>query len=442
MLARTTLAALMVGLVVMTVMLASCGTSPPRATEAPSPTYPLPTPTPGPPEHTPLPTATPNPDRPSPVQLNQHPLPTISPPERESASDTWLYLTAFQNGFVSVIDPISGHALQQIPVDADQAGMAVSPDCSRLYVVDGRFRQEGQLRVFDTATWQVIHREPVPDWVELIFGNPIALSPDGRWLVVRFYDYESARGWKRVFDTEQLQFLPGELSGTENCDLGRQGMVGRRDGGEVYVQCQGYVAVLSAKDLTVLRTIPSPVPSALDSRLGWARVGSAALAVSLDGNRLLGLYPVTERSTPYLLSELTTDLLLYVWDTRTREDPEVVKLSEQVSFPPATAGRGSAGYLVTSNDGQRLFVAWEDRLWSLDARSLRVLQELRLPSPVDGLVQSVDGEEIYLLPSTGGDLTVREKGMFTVDADTLELVRRARDWPDLNMPFFFSAPAP
>ena len=97
--------------------------------------------------------ATPDPDYVPPSQpLRPRPLPTVSPAERESAGDTWLYLTAFQNDFVSVVDPVSGHALHQIPVKADQAGMAVSPDGMRLYVVDGLPAQDGQLRVFDTAT--------------------------------------------------------------------------------------------------------------------------------------------------------------------------------------------------------------------------------------------------------------------------------------------------
>ena len=81
------------------------------------------------------------------------PLPTATAEERAAASDTWLYLTAFQNDHVSVIDSVSVHALHQFSVDADQAGMAISPDGSRLYVVDGLPTVDGRLRVFDTATW-------------------------------------------------------------------------------------------------------------------------------------------------------------------------------------------------------------------------------------------------------------------------------------------------
>ena len=395
------------------------------------------------------PTATPDPDRPPPTKSSlSNPLPTIAPPERESASDTRLYLTAFQNGFVSVVDPISGHALQQIPVDGDQAGVTVSPDGSRLYVTDGR--QEGQLRVFDTSTWEVIHRQSLSNLSLMLGGNPIALSPDGRWLVLSFYDYE--RGprvpnefgeygtrWTQVFDTERLEFLSGDPFEPDNCPgafIGLFGLppadlVGRPDGSEVYAQCQGSVAVLGADDLSPLGAMSGSTPLAIPI-VGWPGKVKVALAVSPDGGRLLGLYPM----------DLGANLLLYAWDTRARSDPKVVRLNDQIDAPYATAGRGDAGYLVASHDGQRLFVAWEDMLWSLDAETLQIGQELRLPSPVDGMVQSIGGRELYLLPSTSGNLTVREQGMFTVDARTLQVVRHASDWPRIVWPFFFAAPRP
>jgi hypothetical protein len=81
-------------------------------------------------------------------------------------------------------------------------------------------------------------------------------------------------------------------------------------------------------------------------------------------------------------------------------------------------------------------------LWALDAETLQVVQELRLPAPVDGMVQSVDGRELYLLPSMSGNLAVRNLGMFTVDAATLEMENHVEDWPRLKIPFFFTAPAP
>ena len=367
-------------------------------------------------------------------------MPTISPAEKESAGDTWLYLTAFQNDFVSVVDPISGHALHQVPINADQAGMAVSPDGTRLYVVDGLPAQDGQLRVFDTATWQVISQEPIPDRLRLLGGNPMSLSPDGRWLVLGFYEYDRRVRWKRVFDTETLEFLPEEKWQLGDCGLNPR-LVGQPDGSQVYIQCQGFVAVLKAEDLSTLQQIPSPTPFE-GGDLGWPQVGSPDLAVSPNGKRLYGLYPKIEhRAEGSYVPVVGTDLELLVWETDTGERIKDVRMSQQALVPLAMEGRGDASYLAVSRGGERVFVAWEDMLWALDGESLQVVRELRLPAPVDGMVQSVDGRELYLLPATFGNLGLRLRGMFTVDATILELVSHVDDWPRLTSPFFFAAPA-
>jgi len=367
------------------------------------------------------------------------PLPTLSPTEEASVSETRLYLTAFQNGFISVVDPASGHALQQIPVVAQQAGMAISPDGSRLYVVDDG-PQGGQLRVFDTATWQVTHREPVPLRAHLLGGNPISLSPDGRWLIVRFFDFERAIGWTQVFDTGRLEFVSEAPFEIDDCNVEIGGMAGLPNGPEVYVQCREFVAALRAEDLSLVGTITSPTPYAPDD-LGWPRTGGASLTVSPDGDWLFGLYPEIERTVVDDHTQvLNTDLILYRWEIGPGERHSVISMSDRVSVPLATAGRGDRGYVQSSIDGDYVFVAWEDMLWSLDANSLIVVKELHLPVPVDGMVQSKDGDELYLLPSTAGDLPLSERGMFTVDATALELTRHAEDWPQLNIPFFLAAP--
>ena len=266
-------------------VLAACGTK----------TVPTDTPVPAPPVAVVPAIATPDPDYvPPQTPWRPLPLPTVTPAERESADDTWLYLTAFQNDFVSVVDPVSGHALHQIPVNASQAGMAVSPDGARLYVVDGLPTKDGQLRVFDTATWQVIHQEPAPDRIRFLGGNPITLSPDGRWLVLGFYDYDRLVGWNRIFDTERLKFLPEEKWRLGDCGWDPLRLVGQPGDTRVYVQCQGFVAALSAEDLSLIRRIPSPTPFGRDG-LGWPTIGKPYLAVSRDGKRLYGLYPRIER---------------------------------------------------------------------------------------------------------------------------------------------------
>src|SRR5207237_9083267 len=105
--------------------------------------------------------------------------PTGNPNERHLPSTTLLDLTAFQSHYVSVIDPLSGHALREIATSGDQAGMAVAPDGRRLYILDDQ--QGGELRVYSTGTWDLLHREPIEHYAHLLGGNPIALSADGRW---------------------------------------------------------------------------------------------------------------------------------------------------------------------------------------------------------------------------------------------------------------------
>jgi len=100
-----------------------------------------------------------------------------------------------------------------------------------------------------------------------------------------------------------------------------------------------------------------------------------------------------------------------------------------------------AAYVIVSPDSRRVSVVWEDMLWAIDARPLQVVDALSLPSAVDGMAQSVDGIELYLLPATMGVLAVNERGMYAVDAATLELRRHAEGWPPLILPFFFAAPA-
>jgi len=108
--------------------------------------------------------------------------------------------------------------------------------------------------------------------------------------------------------------------------------------------------------------------------------------------------------------------------------------------PLHTFGRGEGGYLAVSPDGAWLYIAWEDRLWALASDTLNVVGELQMPSPTDGLALSVDGRQLYLLPSTAGNLNAHERGMWIVDTASLKMVRHFSDWPALDLPFLFAAP--
>ncbi len=351
--------------------------------------------------------------------LLQLSLPTASAAERKEASSTWLYLSFFQSFNVSVIDPKSGHTVHEIRTAGDRAGVAVAPDGARLYVVDGQIN--GELRVYDTSDWQMIHQEPVADFATL-FANPVSLSGDGHWLIVSRYNWQSGKGWLSLFDPRRLQFLPDNVANTLPCgDYERPPrLIGRTGHGRLYVVCAGSVTAVDRETLSRLWQMSTPVSMNPD------------FALAPDGGHLFGLYPQVHigYDSGGNSQAVGTDLLLYVWETGTGRLVKKIKLSDQVSVPSATIGRGEAGYLRVSPDGTRLYVVWEDAVWTVVADSLRVSGELKLPAPIDGVALSDDGCELYLLPSTVGNLSVRGHGLWTVDTSSLKLVRRASDWPE------------
>lgn len=360
-------------------------------------------------------------------------IPTANPAERKEMSATWLYLSSFQSFKVTVVDPKSGHALHEVRTTGDRAGVAVAPDGKRLYVVDGQIN--GTLRVYDTAAWQVIHQEPVADFATL-FSNPVSLSGDGRWLVVSRYNWLRRMGWLSVYDTLRMRFLPESAATALPCPdySNPPRLIGRPDHGRLFVFCAGSLTAVGAETLSRIWQSTTPVSMNPD------------LVLAPDGERLFGLYPQVRESYDSGNGRIVgTDLLLYVFDAATGRIEKWIRLSDQVSIPRATFGRGDAGYLRVAPDASRLYVVWEDTVWVLVGESLQVNGELRLPAPVDGVALSGDGGELYMLPSTAGDLTVRGHGLWTVDTASLKLVRRATDWPEgLNLfeATLEAAPAP
>ena len=354
----------------------------------------------------------------TPIPLPTFSAPTVSPTERQASNQTWLYLAAFQSYNVSVVDPYSGHVLREFAVAGDQAGMAVAPDGTRLYIVDGQ--GDGELRVYDANNWQVIYREPITERQLLLGGNPIALSGDGRWLVLAHYNYQTRQRWSTVFDTQRFKSLPADTLALRGCPESYLPikLLGRTGHTRLYAHCNGSITALDAYTLRKVWEVTAPTAV------------KPALQLAPDGTRLYGLYP------------RVGDLRLQIWRTSDGQLLQELLLGDRISIPPSTFGRGEGTYMETSPDGTRLYLAWEDRLWALASDSLQVIGELRMPTPTDGIAVSGDGHELYLLPSTAGDLTTRERGLWTVNAATLKIVRHASDWPAYVVPFFFAVPAP
>ncbi|MGB8645655.1 MAG: hypothetical protein WCF84_10485 [Anaerolineae bacterium] len=310
---------------------------------------------------------------------------------------------------------------------AQQPGLAAAPDGRRVYLLDGE-GQAGELRVLDTTTWQPIVHIPVPEMALLLGGNPLSLSGDGRWLLVQHFSYGQNRAWATVFDTANMQMLARNPLDALSCAnaIPPIQLVGHPGHPRLYINCGGELIALNAETLAPIWRIPAP-----DNQ-------PSALALALDGRTLYGLYPAGNVGC---FGENPNDLVLYQWDSSSGALIRRVPLGEQVNVPQGTCGRGGRVYLSTGIRGDRVYIAWEDRLWAVSTDSWRVITTLPLPAAADGMVSSVDGRELYLLPATAGDLLVRAYGLWTVDAEHLTLLRHASDWPHLTIPLIFAVPA-
>jgi DNA-binding beta-propeller fold protein YncE len=373
-------------------------------------------------------------------------LPTASAAEREAANAPRLYLTAFDLPNISVIDSRSGHTLHTVPVEGQFPGVAVSPDGARLYVVDGP--GAGRLRVLDTATWEVVHEQPVAERALRLSGNPVALTGDGRWLLVERYSYARRESWVSIFDTHTLQFLADQQWRLGACPHPMQ-VTGRAGHPLLYAVCDDTMVALDAETLAPLW------------RVGLPQGTGRHMTITFDGRFLYGLLPqVTLRYYQQGNEEVhgrveATELQLLVWETD-REAARLlrqVRLNDVVAVSPATIGRGDRGYLALSPDGQHLYVVWEDRLWRLATVLLQaelgatgqaglVTGEVRLPAPADGLVLSPGGAELYVVPATSGDLVARGHGLWVGATKRFALARHIADWPrELALPMVLVGPA-
>jgi hypothetical protein len=302
---------------------------------------------------------------------------------------------------------------------------------------------KGEITVYDTATWRVLHQEPVDGPAFLLGGNPISLSGDGRWLIVAHHPQPD--GGSRplsVLDTLTMTILssdsvPRALSECTS-PWAAPLLVGRPGHSRIYAVCRDTVVAFDSRTLLNL----------------WKADAYAAphpgLMLSPDGTYLYGLYPQVDlrccRGSSVYVEQ--TDLFLKAWYTETGELASEVNLRELVEVPDATIGRGDGTYLAISPDGKRLYALWEDRLWDIPAAALTTasldeaaIRQAPLPAPADGMASSVDGRELYILPSTAGSGYLRGRGMWTVDGGRMWIVRQTGDWPDLPpMALLYSAP--
>lgn len=164
-------------------------------------------------------------------------------------------------------------------------------------------------------------------------------------------------GWERVFDTQSLLFLPDGAWPLGDCgDTVR--LVGQPNAGSVYVHCHDFITALSSDDLSPRWRVRSPDLFRRD-RFGWIVVGHSTLAVSPDGTRLYGMYPIEERvRSGSRIPVVRTDLRVVTWDTEEVRRVQDILMSEQVSVPVGSPSGSDLAILAFPPDGQRLFAFW------------------------------------------------------------------------------------
>lgn len=187
------------------------------------------------------------------------------------------------NGTVSVINTATNAVFATVPVGHNATGAAVSPDGSRVYVTN---YSDNTVSVIDTATNSVVATIPVGS---LPFG--IAVSPDGRRIYIANH---VSNGTISVIDTATDDVVATVPVGSQPDDV-----VVSPDGSRVYVSnyCEttscnnGSVSVIDTATNNVVATIP-------------VGLYPYSLAVTPDGSRIYvainqnnGIVPVIDAST-------------------------------------------------------------------------------------------------------------------------------------------------
>lgn len=123
----------------------------------------------------------------------------------QSAPVAAVFVWGFQQGNVASVDLLTGRVLRRFAL-RDRSGIAsVAPsaDGRTLFVLDDQ-----DLRVLDAVTGRVQSRHPLDDMRHMLGGGPyIHLAGDGRFLLVRTFDLESAASGVRIFDVASRAFL-------------------------------------------------------------------------------------------------------------------------------------------------------------------------------------------------------------------------------------------
>src|SRR5262245_19376213 len=199
------------------------------------------------------------------------------------APTTWVYITSFQSGALVAIDLATERSVYSIPVTdrTGSIGFAVSKDGSKLFVVDGGL--DGRVRTFAASTGKELSSREFPNRLANPGGeNPAHLTADGRWLLIKTYDYASAAAGVRIFNTESNTFT---MIGLRNRSCAAPAL-GSVPDGTILAACPNLL-----EELAPLPTLPGDFIVGSQQRPSLARPLTVAAAAATGAAYALGCAP-------------------------------------------------------------------------------------------------------------------------------------------------------
>ncbi|MFB7905830.1 hypothetical protein ACFC1T_05340 [Kitasatospora sp. NPDC056076] len=313
-------------------------------------------------------------------------LPSVSP---DGATAYVVTTDSDGNLVVRAVDTRSGQVTGTAPLGAAQGSpqSALSPDGSRLYVVNGL-----QLSVVATGGPTVLATVPLPDqprptgWSQGLVSGLVA-GPDGSevYLVQQGPSAWRQGGQARVlaFGTAQRQF--GPTVGLPALNTGAPAL--HPNGRDLYIGGGAGLYHVSAAGgtLTFVRTVP-----------GTATNGDNGLAFTRDGGRLFATGP-NSGGTLDLIDPATDTLLRSIRTVPVRSD-----------VPPRLSADSSRFYLLQQDSsGTTAVISVDTATATVDTADSLTPQE----SALDGLAVGPDGHTLYVGGTNDTDAQLEVLGL-------------------------------
>jgi len=317
------------------------------------------------------------------------------------AEPVWAYVTAFRSGRVVVYDVTAEAPVQTIEVrdGAGMAGIAVSRDGRRLFVVDGE--RQSRLRVFDTRTWTPSAPVAFADRRLTFDGqSPINLSRDGRWAFLFTGRKAAAADTLRVFDVGAGRLLP-RMWRDSSC--GRP-VLSSAPSGAMTSSCPGRIQTIT-----------------VTPRGGAIVQPGAGVVIDLDEVSAAVMSP--DGTQAYVLGSVQADgrWPLVEWNLSAKT-LKVHELRKPLAPTADVEAFGRRGFLDISPDGSELGVAYGDRAWILARATLQPVRRYAYGLPVRNAAFSPGGHAfltLHVLPDRQVEIGNAVRGAERVDRVTV-----------------------